>query len=114
MLTDIVIKINSTSYTTQQTERSHLLGSYLLLGSIKEFCVGSHDDSQEYLQSSELLPRKVYIRPPPEVKPPKGSIILLLKLLHGLPDSGEYFNRTMSHHQAEDLEMISSYAHPAL
>lgn len=84
------------------------------LSSIKDFQVWSHDVSQAYLQSSELLLRKVYLIPPPELNLPDDQLLLLIKPLYGLPDSGDYWSRTMVHHQEEDLGMKSTCADPAL
>jgi len=69
------------------------------------FRIWSHDISQAYLQSSELLQRKVYLKPSKEFKLSEDKLLELRKPLYGLSDSGDYWNYTMSKHLEKDLNM---------
>jgi hypothetical protein len=69
------------------------------------FCIWSQDVRQAYLQSSENLKRKVYLKPSKEFELPSDHFLELLKPLYGLSDSGDYWNETMTRHLKEDIKM---------
>lgn len=61
--------------------------------------IWSHDVSQVYLQSFERMLREVYFKPLPDLNIPEGKLIPFLNALYGLPDSADYWNGRMAHHQ---------------
>ena len=70
------------------------------------FDVWSHDITQAYLQSDIPPQRNVFLRPPSELKFPKGQLLRLVKPLYGLADSGDYWGSTNSRHHVRDLGMV--------
>lgn len=78
------------------------------IAAIFGFRIWSHDIKQAYLQSSQTLMRKVYLKPSKEFEVSEGELLELLKPLYGLFDSGDYWNRTMTAHLMNDLGMESN------
>lgn len=72
---------------------------------MNDFKLWAHDITQAYLQSDSPLVRNVYIKPPPELRMPKGRVLRLIKPLYGLADSGDYWGSTSSRHHQMDLGM---------
>lgn len=64
------------------------------LSAISGFQLYSSDVTQAYLQSSEHLTRKLYLDPSKEINLKPNKLIQLLKPLHGLAESGDYWGRT--------------------
>jgi Reverse transcriptase (RNA-dependent DNA polymerase) len=59
----------------------------------------TQDVTQEYLQSSGILARDVFIyNPPPELELTSEHALKLLKALYGLDDSGDFWYRELAHH----------------
>ena len=84
------------------------------IASINGFDIWTQDVTQAYLQSTEKLLRKVYLKPPKELNLSSDEVLEPLKPLYGLPDSGDYWNRTMSNHITNNLGMTPSYVDNAL
>ena len=103
-----IIVHNSTNLRQSSTR---LIAS---LAAVHIFRIWSHDVSQAYLQSSEKLMRKVYLRPPKELNLSSDELIEIIKPLYGLPDAGDYWDRTMADHLRRDLNMVPTYDDIAL
>lgn len=77
-----------------------------------------HDVDRPYLQSREPLFRDVYIRAKLEDKPvfnlKKDKILKLKKPFYGLYDSGDYWNATIDHHLAQELQISRAVSDPSL
>jgi hypothetical protein len=89
------------STTVRQSSTRLLVSLAATLG----FRIWSQDVKQAYLQSSEKLMRKVYLKPSKEFGLPQNALLELHKPLYGLADSGDYWHNTMSRHLKEDLKM---------
>jgi hypothetical protein len=75
------------------------------LAATLDFRIWSQDVKQAYLQSSEKLMRKVYLKPSTEFGLPQNALLGLHKPRYGLADSGAYWHNPMSRHLKEDLKM---------
>ena len=84
------------------------------MAAIFGFRIFSTDVTQAYLQSSETLKREVFIKPPNEFGLQPNQLLQLLKPLYGLPDSGDYWAKTINNHLINDRGMHPSVGDPAL
>lgn len=57
---------------------------------------------------------KVYLHPVKELNLNLEELLLLLKPLYGLPDAGDYWDRTMKERLERKLGIPSSYGDPSL
>ena len=57
---------------------------YHTIASNHRFDIWTQDVNQAYLQSTEKLLRKVYLKPPKELNLPSDEVLELLKPLYGL------------------------------
>ena len=87
--------------TAKQSSVKILVGISAIYG----FRIFSIDVTQAYLQSSENLKREIYVKPSREFKLHDGELLKLRKPLYGLPDSGDYWGRTISDHLTNVLGM---------
>lgn len=88
--------------TTCRPQSARLL---IGLAAIFGFTVFSTDVTQAYLQSNQELQREVFLNAPPELHLNHDQLLKLLKPLYGLPDSGDYWARTMKHHLVQQMGM---------
>jgi hypothetical protein len=76
------------------------------------------DISQAYVQSTTLLNRDFYIRPPPELLQqlglPKDSILKVVKPLYGVPEARNHWFKTYHSHHIKELSMDQSTYDPCL
>ena len=98
--------------STNLRQSSTLLIAFL--AAIHNFRIWSHDVNRAYLQSSEKRMRKVYLKPPKELNLSSDELLELIKPLYGLPDAGDYWDRTMADHLRKDLNMVPTYHDIAL
>ena len=79
------------------------------------FQVWSSDVKLAYLQSTEPLMRRVFIKnPAPEFELQPDKCFELLRPLYGLSDADDLWHRTLHRHLVEELELVSSKADPSL
>lgn len=78
------------------------------------FALCSTEVSQAYLQSVVKVLRDVYLHPTKESHLPPGTLLKLLRPLYGLPDAGDYWHSTFSHHMTKDLGMQQAFRDLAL
>ena len=72
------------------------------------------DISQAYIQSSTTLERDVYLKPPPEMNLAEDELLLALKPLYGIPESGMHWFMTYHSHHTEELGMESCRTDPCV
>jgi hypothetical protein len=76
------------------------------------------DISQAYVQSTTLLNRDFYIRPPIELLQqlglPTDSILKAIKPLYGVPEAGNHWFKTYHSHHVKELSMDQSTYDPCL
>jgi hypothetical protein len=76
------------------------------------------DISQAYVQSTSLLNRDFYIKPPRELATKlnleEGSVVKVLKPLYGVPESGNHWYKTYHSHHVKELSMEQSTYDPCL
>ncbi len=76
------------------------------------------DISQAYVQSTTLLNRDFYIRPPPELIQRLGLngdlILRVVKPLYGVPEAGNHWFKTYHSHHINQLSMEQSTYDPCL
>jgi hypothetical protein len=72
--------------------------------------IWSDDVSQAFLQSTEKMGRRVFIRPPAELDFASDSDLELLKSLNGLPDAGDLWHMTFSNYVKREtgMEVLAS------
>lgn len=63
------------------------------------------DITQAYIQSKDNLLRQVYLRPPEEMNLSEDAILLAVKPLYGIPESGLYWFITYRDHHVKKLNM---------
>jgi hypothetical protein len=68
-----------------------------------------YDVSQAYVQSTTLLNREFYVRPPKEIDDvlnlEEGTILKVIKPLYGIPEAGNHWFSTYHRHHTEKLRM---------
>lgn len=90
----------------------------LAIAATKNLRLFTHDVTQAYLQSKEMLTRDVYLRPKVsdrhlfDVK--DDELLKLNKPLYGLCDSGDYWNATIEQHLTKDMHMVKAISDPSL
>jgi len=67
----------------------------------------TRDITQAYTQSKDTLLRKVYLQPPKEMRLPYDQVLLAVKPLYGIPESGLYWFITYRDHHVNELKMTS-------
>jgi hypothetical protein len=76
------------------------------------------DISQAYVQSTTLLNRDFYVRPPKEINEilqlGKNTILKVIKPLYGIPEAGNHWFNTYHRHHTEKLSMTESTFDPCL
>lgn len=77
-----------------------------------------HDVDQAYLQSKDKLSRDIYLKLRHDDAQlfglAEGELLKVLLLLHGIPDSGDYWDVTVTAHTEKDLELSSLTGDPSL
>jgi hypothetical protein len=68
------------------------------------------DISQAYTQSETLLERDIYLNAPVELKLSDDEVLLCLRPLYGIPESGFHWFLTYVRHHVKELEMTQSKA----
>lgn len=72
------------------------------------------DITQAYVQSDSTLERDVYLKPPPEMNLPPGSVLKVMKPLYGIPESGLHWYLTYLHYHLERIGMTRSTVYPCV
>jgi len=72
------------------------------------------DISQAYTQADSNLDRKVYLKPVPDMKIPKDKVLLAVKPLYGIPESGLHWFVSYSGHHKKNLGMQSTKFDPCV
>ena len=76
------------------------------------------DISQAYVQSTTLLNRDFYVRPPAELTQQLGiennSILQVVKPFYGVPEAGNHWFKTYHNHHVQELLMNQSTYDPCL
>ena len=72
------------------------------------------DISQAYLQSESNLERKIFLRPPLEMNLDPDAVLVVLKPLYGVPESGLHWFVTYHAHHKQRLSMKSTKGDPCL
>jgi hypothetical protein len=73
------------------------------------------DVTQAYTQSTTLLNRDFYVRPPPELADVfQSSILKVIRPLYGIPEAGNHWFRTYHRHHTDRLNMETSSFDPCL
>jgi hypothetical protein len=72
------------------------------------------DITQAYTQAESALERAVYLEAPPEMKLSQDHVLLCLKPLYGIPESGLHWFVTYSEHHRNSLRMRPSRADKCL
>jgi hypothetical protein len=86
-----------------------------LAACIKDSKLYLRDVTQAYTQSTTLLNRDFYVRPPPELAAAYGSTILkVIRPLYGIPEAGNHWFRTYQQHHTNRLNMTTSTFDPCL
>ena len=94
--------------------KQHAVRMLIGIAAIFGFRLFSSDVTQAYLQSIEKLQRDIYIKPPKEFMLDPDQLLLLLKPLYGLAESGDYWGRTFRFHLLKELNMKSCISDAAL
>jgi Reverse transcriptase (RNA-dependent DNA polymerase) len=72
------------------------------------------DISQAYVQSSTILSRDFYVRPPEEMGFGKEQVLKVVKPLYGVPEAGNHWFHTYHKHHVDQLSMEPSTYDPCL
>jgi Reverse transcriptase (RNA-dependent DNA polymerase) len=86
-----------------------ILTVILSLCSTFGFKLWTQEISQAYLQSDKNLRRDVIVCPSAEFDLPRNKVLRLLRPMYCLSDAGDYWNETISDHQANVLGMNPTY-----
>jgi hypothetical protein len=105
----------ASSVTTRSPTVSRLAQRVAVMSAaISRLPVFVRDVSQAYTQSESFLERSVYVRAPREMNLAEDEVLLLLRTLYGIPESGLHWFITFHNHYTEVLQMSSSRADPCL
>jgi hypothetical protein len=103
------------SPTIQRASQRLILALAPTLGSTSVYL---RDISQAYVQSTTLLNRDFYVRPPQEINEilqlGKSTILKVIKPLYGIPEAGNHWFHTYHRHHTEKLSMTESTFDPCL
>jgi len=102
-------KIVHNSTTLRPTSLRLLIALATILG----FDIWSTDMKQGYLQSASDLQRKIFTKPK-ILDLGKNELLQIVRPLYGLPDSGEYWCETLSHHYRKHLRFYQATSDFAL
>ena len=98
-----------------QTVQPSSIRLLLALASSMNFEVWSSDVKLAYLQSTEPLERRVFIREPdPEFELEPHECFELLKPLYGLCDAGDLWHLTLRKHLVDEVRLIPTKSDPSL
>ena len=87
----------------------------LALASMLDLDVWSTDVKLVYVQSTEPLQRRVFVKSPyHEFSLGTNESFELLRSLYGLCDAGDLWHQTLDKHLTQDLEMVPNKADPSL
>lgn len=85
---------------------------------IKVFGTFSHDVTEAYLQSEDMLTRKLFLLPIRgymiHFGISKDEILELLKLIYGMTDDGDYWGVTTDRHAKKDIGLEPLLGDPSL
>ena len=98
------------SSTVQRSSQRLLLAIAPALASIANLYL--RDITQAYVESTTKLSRVILAKPPIELKLPNEIIIMVIKPLYGVPESGTHWYRAYSEHHKENLLMKTSTFDP--
>ncbi|KAI0994222.1 hypothetical protein K3495_g13960, partial [Podosphaera aphanis] len=109
-------KVLTQSPAIQRTSQRLIMSLAPSLILNKNFKMMLRDITQAYIQSSTNLNRRILARPPREIAHlfPPGAILLMLKPLYGIPESGNHWWNTYHKHHLERLLMRPSTYDPCL
>ena len=98
-----------------QTLQASSVRLLLALAAALDFGVWSSDVKFAYLQSSEPLLRRIFIRnTAPEFELEPHECFELLRLLYRLSDAGDLWHLTLHKHLIKDLGLVPTKADPSL
>lgn len=84
-------KLKNLIVHTSPTPQTQSIRFLLVLATDFDFDVWTSDTTQAYLQSTNPLPRDVFIKyAPPELELEPNRCLQLLRQLYGLSDAGDY------------------------
>lgn len=99
------------SPTIQRSSQRIILA---LAPSFPHLLIYSRDITQAYTQALSKLYRLFYAKPPKEMKLPPNIVMLVLKPLYGIPESGNHWFKTYHDHHTVALGMEESTYDPCL
>ena len=102
------------SPTIQRMSQRIILALTPMLQYYKKAELYLRDISQAYVQSTTLLNREFFVRPPAELKLQEGSVLNIVKPLYGVPEAGNHWFKTYHNHHTEKLDMLQSTYDPCL
>ena len=71
--------------------------------------------TQAYIQSTTVLNRDFYVRPPPELAAVfQSKILKVIRPLYGIPEAGNHWFCTYQQHHTDRLNMSMSIYDPCL
>lgn len=87
---------------------------FALAACFPELAVYLRDITQAYIQAKSSLERTIYLEPVPEMGLSEDEVILVLKPLYGIPESGLHWFVTYHDHHINTLNMIPSIVDPCV
>lgn len=97
--------------TVQRYSQRVLLSLASSLPACKVF---SRDVTQAYIQATKPLERPVYIKPPKEMGLSEDMVLLVVKPLYGIPESGLHWYMTYLEYHMDKLDMKRTTADPCV